>query len=48
MQEEETEPECEAQTYSIVLEGVDGLDRSITVNNGDSITLTVDSSGEWK
>ena len=48
--EEETaepEPECEEETYSIVLEGVSGLDRSITVNNDDFISLTVYSGG-WK
>jgi len=46
-EEEETEPECEEKTYSIVLEGVYGLDRSITVNNYDSIKLTVYKGG-WK
>jgi hypothetical protein len=48
--EEETtepEPECEGNTYSIVVDGMSGLDRSIFVNNEDYISLTVDSEG-WK
>ena len=46
-EEQEPEPQCEEQAYSIVVEGVDGLDRSITVNDGDVIALTVYGGG-WK
>ena len=46
-EEQKPEPQCEEQTYSIVLEGVDGLDRFITVHDGDVITLTVYGGG-WK
>ncbi len=46
-EEQKPEPQCEEQTHRVVVEGVDGLNRSITVNDGDHITLTVDSGG-WK
>jgi hypothetical protein len=37
----EPEPECEAETYSLVFNGVSGLTRSITLDNDDFVAFTV-------
>ena len=45
--EEVVEAECEPQYYSISLEGVEGLDTEIVVENYDDVTLTV-YDDRWK